>query len=180
MSYQAIQPPAAAEFNPFYATYIDPVAKENVLEGLEWQARSTAQLLAGISETQAAHRYAPGKWSLKEVIGHVTDAERIFAYRALRIARGDTTPLAGFDENAYVAAAGFDRRSLTQLAADLASIRVATLGLFGGLTAEELARGGTASGHPVSVRALAFIILGHERHHVNVLKSRYLGARAGA
>jgi hypothetical protein len=180
MPHQVIEPPAAAEFNPHYATYIDPVVRENVLESLERQAGSTAQFLGGISETRAAFRYAAGKWSIKEVVGHVTDAEQIFAYRALRIARGDPTPLAGFDENAYVAAAGFDHRSLTQLAGDLASTRAATIRLFGGLTAEELARSGTANGQPISVRALAFIILGHERHHVNVLKSRYLGTRVGA
>jgi hypothetical protein len=108
-----------------------------------------------------------------EVVGHVTDAERIFAYRALRIARGDATPLASFDENAYVPAGSFDRRTLPDLLDELATVRHATLTLMRGLPAEAWARSGVASGRPVSVGALAYIIAGHELHHVAILRERY-------
>jgi Mycothiol maleylpyruvate isomerase N-terminal domain. len=127
-----------------------------------------------IPESRAGFRYAPGKWSIRDVIGHIADSERIFAYRALRIARHDKTPLASFDENDYAAVAGFDGRTLADVGAELASVRSGTITLFRSMNAETLALTGTASGKPISVRALAFIILGHERHHLNVIKAKYL------
>ena len=169
-----IQPPGPTEYDRYYATYIDPVAQEDVLRQLEAQAKATAALLATIPESRAGFRYAPGKWSIRDIIGHLADSERIFAYRALRIARHDTTPLASFDENAYAAVAGFDNRALADVSAEFASVRAGTITLFRSLNAETLALTGTASGKPISVRALAFIILGHERHHLNVIKAKYL------
>src|SRR4029077_5181557 len=120
------------------------------------------------------HRYAPGKWSIKEVIGHVSDAERVFSHRALRFARGDRTRLPGFDEKAYTPAGRFDARPLPDLAAELDAVRHATIALFAGLDSEALARRGPANNKEVSVRALAYIIAGHERHHVGILRERYL------
>jgi len=169
-----IQTPAATEYDRHYAAYIDPVAQEDVLRQLEAQAKTTSALLATIPESRAGFRYAPGKWSIRDVIGHIADSERIFAYRALRIARHDKTPLASFDENDYAAVAGFDRRTLADVGAELASVRAGTITLFHSMDAETLALTGTASGKPISVRALAFIILGHERHHLNVVKAKYL------
>jgi len=166
--------PGADEYLAYYGAYISRVTEPDVVQLLEAQRRSTAEFLAGLSETQAAHRYAPGKWTIREIIGHLSDAERIFAYRALRIARGDQTPLAGFDENAYVPGGDFERRPLADVAAEFASVRDATLTLVKGLTPDALARRGTASGHPISARALVFIIAGHERHHLGVIRDRYL------
>jgi hypothetical protein len=166
--------PGTDEYAPYYGTYIGKVTEPDLVALLASLKQSTAGFLAGLSETQAAHRYAPGKWSLREVIGHLADSERIFSYRMLRIARGDATPLPGFDENAYVPAGEFERRRLAAVAAEFAAVRDATLGLLEGLTPEMLARRGTASEKPISARALAFIIAGHEKHHVAVIKERYL------
>lgn len=165
--------PSADECAPFYQKYIDRVPDGDLLTLLADQFQDTMALLRPISAEQAAFRYAPGKWSVTEVVGHMADTERVMAYRALRIARGDVTPLPGFDENAYAAAAGFDRRPLGDVLDELAAIRQATLALLRGLAPETLSRMGTASGHPVSVRALAYIIAGHERHHVALLQERY-------
>lgn len=166
--------PAADEYAPFYETYVGKVTEPDLVSLLTSQQASTAKFLAGLTETQAAHRYAPGKWSLREVIGHLADSERIFAYRLLRIARADTTPLPGFDENLYVPGGEFERRPLASVAAEFASVRAATLTLLEGTTPEALARMGTASGKPISARALAFIIAGHEKHHLGVIRERYL------
>jgi len=169
----AIPRPVAAEYAPYYGRYIDKVPDGDLLRTLEDQGRETQAVLAGLSEAKALYRYAPGKWSVKEVVGHVTDTERVFSYRALRFARGDATALPGFDENAWVPAGSFDARSLADLAAELDAVRRATLALFRGLDAAALARRGTASDNAVSVRAIAWIIAGHERHHVALLHERY-------
>jgi len=166
--------PATDEFVPYYGNYINKVTEPDVVALLVALKKSTGDLLAGLSEAQAAFRYAPGKWTLREVIGHLSDAERIFGYRLLRIARGDQTPLAGFDENTYVPAAGFERRPLKAVAAEFASVRDATLTLLDGMTPEALALRGTASEKPISARALVYIIAGHEKHHLGVIKERYL------
>lgn len=173
MTAAAIPRPVAAEYAPYYGRYIDKVPDGDLLRTLEDQGRETQAVLAGLSEAKALHRYAPGKWSVKEVIGHVTDTERVYSYRALRFARGDATALPGFDENAWVPAGSFDARSLADLAAELDAVRRATLALFRGLDAAALARRGTASDNAVSVRAIAWIIAGHERHHVALLHERY-------
>lgn len=170
----AVPRPDATEYAPYYGTYIGKVPEADLLQTLESQRRDTQRLLAGLSEQQALHRYAPGKWSIKEVVGHLADSERVFAYRALRFARADETPLASFDEQAWTPAGKFDARSLQDLAAELDVVRHATIALFGGFDPEALPRRGIASGKPVSVRALAWIIAGHERHHIALVRERYL------
>jgi uncharacterized damage-inducible protein DinB len=170
----AIPRPDASEYAPHYETYVSKVPAGDVVTILEDQRQETQELLAGIPDGRALHRYAPGKWSIKEVVGHVTDAERVFCYRALRFARGDQTRLSGFDEKAYAPAGKFDLHALPDLAAELDAVRRATIALFSGLDAEALARRGTANAKQVSVRALAYIIAGHERHHVGILRERYL------
>ncbi len=165
--------PADSEYNRYYQPYVQEVPDGDLLETLAEQQNSTAAVLAGISDTNAGFRYADGKWSVLEVIGHIADAERVFAYRALRFARADGTPLPGFDENAWIPEAGFDSRTLPDVAAELRSVRESTLTLFRSVSAEAWLRSGTASGHPISVRALAWIIAGHERHHLRVLAERY-------
>ncbi|MDH4130318.1 MAG: DinB family protein [Gemmatimonadota bacterium] len=171
----SIARPRADEFAPYYGTYVNAVEGDDALAALERQRESSQRFLRGIPEARSGFRYSPDKWSIREVIGHVSDAERIFCYRLLRIARGDETPLSSFDENAYVPAGGFDRRSLADVAAELAAVRDATLALAKNLDDIALLRIGTASGKRISARALAWIIAGHEAHHIRVLGERYLG-----
>ena len=165
--------PGADEFAPYYGRYISQLIGDDVLTALESQAVSTAKLLAATPESLAGHRYEPGKWSVREVVGHIADAERVFAYRALRFGRGDETALPGFDENIYVPGGRFERRTLADIVAEFATVRAATLTLFRSFDAPALACRGTASGQPVSVRALAAIAAGHELHHVKLLRERY-------
>ena len=166
--------PASDEFAPFYANYIGLVPDGDVLASLEQQRKETQKLLDGITEAKAAHRYAPDKWSIKGVVGHVVDSERVFAYRALSIGRGDTTPLPGFDEKRWAQTANFDDRTLKELAREYGLVRDATLALLRSLPAESWSRRGTANNYSVTVRALAWIIAGHERHHLKILRERYL------
>jgi len=166
--------PQAGEYGSYYQRYIDLATEDDVVAALDAQSHETAALLGGISEQQASHRYEPGKWSIKQLVGHVGDSERIFAYRALRIARGDTTPLPGFEQEPYVANAASDDRSMSDLAEELAAVRKANVMMLRALPAEAWGRVGTASDNPISVRALAFIMLGHERHHMRILRERYL------
>jgi len=168
-----IERPTPEEFAPYYGRYIEQVPRGDVLETLEAQHADTVELLDRFGEARGAHRYVPGKWSVKEVVGHIADAERIFTYRALCAARGETGALPPFDENAYVEAAGFDRRTLGDLLAELAAVRDATLRLLRGLPADASVRRGIASGGTLSVRALAYVVAGHELHHREVLKTRY-------
>ena len=165
--------PNTGEYNEYYGSYIGRVPDGDLAEQLARQHDATRTLLGGLTPERARHRYAPDKWSVTEVVGHVADAERVFSYRAMRIARGDATPLPGFDEKVYVPAGRFDERPLATVLGELTAVRGATLALLRGLPEDSLARMGTASGHPVSVRALLYIIAGHELHHVNVLRERY-------
>jgi hypothetical protein len=164
--------PDQSEYAPFYASYIARVTDE-ALPALESQGRATQAILAKVPEATAGHRYAPEKWSVRDVVGHLADTERIMSYRVLRIARADPTPLEGFDEGAYVRAAGADARPWAALLGDLVVVRAATLALFRGLDAQAWQRRGVANGATVSVRALAHIIVGHERHHLDILHTRY-------
>lgn len=166
--------PAEDEYPPYCRGYVALLPEGDIVEVLEAQGEETLALVRGITGERAGFRYAPGKWSVREVLGHLSDTERIMANRALRIARGDRTPLPGYDENAYVADAGFDARTLRDLAAELSVVRRATLLLFGGLPEEAWLRRGVANGSEVSVRALACIIAGHEAHHREILRERYL------
>jgi DinB family protein len=173
MNTRIVGRPEPDEIPSHYVGYIKRVPETDPVMVCASQIEETAALLRGLSETDAMYRYARGKWSIKEVVGHLADTERIMSYRALRIARGDVTPLASFDENAYVPVANFDNRSLTDLVGELRTVRAATLALLRTFDAEAWQRRGTASGKPVSVRALGFMIPGHERHHVEILKTRY-------
>jgi uncharacterized damage-inducible protein DinB len=174
MTRAAIARPGTDEYAPYYGTYIGKVPDGDLRSMLSSQLAETLALIQSIPESRGGHRYAPDKWSIKEVLGHLADSERIFSYRALRIARGDATPLPGFEQDDYVPAGGFDGRTLRDLADELAAVRQATIHLFAHLDQTALERRGTASGKPVSVRALAYIIAGHELHHLGILKTRYL------
>jgi uncharacterized damage-inducible protein DinB len=176
MTASLIARPGTDEYAPYYGTYIAKVPDGDLRSMLSSQLAETVALIRSIPESRGGHRYAPDKWSIREVLGHLADSERIFSYRALRIARGDATPLPGFEQNDYVPAGGFDARTLRDLADELAAIRQATIQLFTHLDQAALERRGTASGKSVSVRALAYIIAGHELHHVGILKNRYLGS----
>ncbi len=167
-------PPHATEHGEYYARYIARVPAGDVVETLDAQLRDTRALLASFGDARADHRYAPGKWTVKEVVGHIADAERIFAYRALRVARGDATPLPSFDENAYVAHAGFALRPLSDLVRELELVRQSTVALFAGMDDDAVVRLGTASGAPVTPRAAAYVIAGHELHHAAILRERYV------
>jgi uncharacterized damage-inducible protein DinB len=168
-----ISRPEASEHAPYYGKYIALVPGDDILSALEAQIHETSQFLSALSEEQANHRYAPGKWSVKEVLGHLTDSERVFAYRALRIARADQTPMEGFEQDDYVKAAGFDRLALADLVAEFAAVREATLRLFESLAPEAWLRRGIANNNEVSVRALAYIVAGHELHHRQILREKY-------
>ena len=165
--------PAPDEFAPYYARYIEKVPDGDVVRTLREQRDGTAAFLRGIPDAKAGHRYAPDKWSIREVVGHLGDAERVFAYRALRFGRGDATPLPGFDENEFMKRARLDDRSYASLVDEFEAVRRATVALFDGFFPDEWTRHGAASGKDVSVRALAWIVAGHELHHVDVLKTRY-------
>jgi hypothetical protein len=167
--------PATGEYLPYYHKYIALVPEGDVVDMLRSQIGDTLALLGSIDEARGSYRYAPGKWSIKEVVGHMADVERVMAYRALRIARGDATPLPGFDENAYVPAANFDARPLASLAHEFHHVRASTVAFLETLDPTAAARRGTANNAEVSARALAFIIAGHERHHVGLLRERYGG-----
>lgn len=174
MSAPRYERPDASEYASFYAGYIAKVPDGDLLQTLERQEEDTMALLAAVPETKGGFAYAPGKWTLKDVIGHVADAERVFSYRALRIARGDQTPLPGFDEKAWVPNAGCAARTLADLLGELRVVRAGTLALFRHLPAEATTRRGTANSIEISVRALAWIIAGHERHHLGIIRERYL------
>jgi hypothetical protein len=165
--------PEADEYAAFYAGYVARVPEGDILDVLARQSAETLGLLSGLTPERAAYRYAPDKWSVAEVVGHLCDAERVFSYRALCFARGDQTPLPGFDEAAYTPEGGFDRRAFPSLLAELGVVRQATVMLFGGLDEAAGRRRGVANDNPMSTRAAAYVIAGHELHHVNVLRTRY-------
>lgn len=165
--------PDSTEYASFYAAYVGNVTEDDVVAALEAQARETAALLGRIDDEKASYRYAPEKWSVKEVVGHFADAERVFLYRALAIARGDEASLPGFDENDYMRHANFEGRPMRSIADEYAAARASTLATFRGFSDEAWRRRGTANNAAVSVRALAHIVLGHERHHLKVLREKY-------
>ena len=165
--------PTSTEYNNFYEEYISLVTEPNVIQLLIQQGQQIFTLIQQLSTEQAQLRYAENKWSVKEVIGHLIDAERVMAYRALCIARGDQTPLPGYDQDAYVEDATFDQRSLQSLSAEYDAQRNANVSLFNSLTDQQTKRIGTANEATLSVRALVYIIAGHEQHHLNVLKDKY-------
>jgi uncharacterized damage-inducible protein DinB len=166
--------PTSDEHIPYYGKYIALVPDDNlpIARHLADQHHETIDVLRK-AKAKGDHAYAPGKWTVKEVIGHICDAERIFAYRALRFSRGDSTELPGFDENAYVANSNFRSRTMEDLLEELWAVRAATLSLAKYLPESALSMRGSANGAPVTVRALLYIIAGHERHHLGILRERY-------
>jgi uncharacterized damage-inducible protein DinB len=166
--------PSSDEHNPYYSKYIALVPDDNLsIAGiLADQHHDTVDALRK-AKSKGDYAYAPDKWTVKEVVGHISDSERVFAYRALRFARGDETALPGFDQDTFMAGSNFRSRTMDDLLEELWSVRAATLSLAKSLPEAALSKRGTASGSPVTVRALLYIIAGHERHHMGILKERY-------
>ncbi len=165
--------PLADECGTYFLGYTNRVDADDVLAALARQLEDTRGLLASLDDERARHRYAPGKWSVKEVLGHLADTERVFTVRALHFARGDTQPLPGFEEDAFVAGSSFHERPLAAILDEYATVRAATLSLFRGLSGEALERRGTANDTTIVCRAVPWILAGHELHHVGVLRERY-------
>ena len=180
MAATAISRPAPEEFAPYYGRYISLVPDSEILALLRQQANDTLNLLKSRTESDGNLRYAPDKWTVKEMLGHLTDSERVFAYRALRIARGDQTPMEGFEQDDWVRDGLFERRSLADLTEEFRSVRAATLSLFQNFSDEVWMRTGTANNNTVSVRALAYIIAGHELHHRRILREKYFTQKPAA
>ncbi len=169
----SISRPNPDEHIPYYGRYIALVPDGDFVSQLGSEIGNTIGLLRRAPADRADFAYAPGKWTVKEVVGHMTDVERVMGFRALWFARNDAQPLPGFDENAWVPSGGFAGRSLSDLTDEFQAVRSATLSLARGLDPSSLTRRGTANGAEISVRALLYIIAGHERHHVGLLKERY-------
>lgn len=165
--------PATGTYGDFYHKYIALVPDGDLRRLLPVIFDANFRALRTIEPEQERHRYGAGKWSIREVVGHIADAERVFSYRAMRIARGDTTPLPSFEESAYVRAARYDDIPLEQILGELMAVHASTILLFENLADAAWDRMGTASDNPIGVRALAYIIAGHEIHHLNVLRDRY-------
>ena len=169
-----ISRPEAEEFDSYYERYISLVADGDIISSLKNQITKTLDLLAQISAEKADFRYAEGKWSVKELVGHMIDTERIFAYRALRIARGDETPIEGYEQDDYIKNAEFGKCSLADLAKEFMLVREANVLMFQNLSEIAWHRRGLANDKEISVRALAYTLAGHEIYHGNILKERYL------
>ena len=175
--------PDASEHAPYYSTYIYDAAdtlkrtgKSDIRDLMEGQCDELAGLVRDISDEAANRGYAPGKWSLKESIVHICDTERVFAYRAMRIGRGDETPLASFEQDDYVPTSHANTRSMPDILAEFRAVRAATLALINSFDDDAIARVGTASDRPVSTRALCWMITGHAAHHVGLTRDRYVPA----
>ena len=166
--------PQPGEYAPYYDRYISLVPGNDALAALDEQRRQMLLLLSGRTEADGDLRYAPDKWSLKEVLGHVNDTERIMSYRALRMARNDATPIEGFEQDDYVRNGPFGQRPLSDLIEDYIAVRRATVSLFRNLNEAAWTRRGVAAGNEVTVRALAYIIAGHELHHRRIVEEKYL------
>ena len=166
--------PQPGEYAPYYEKYLSQIQGNDILATLDDQRRQMLLLLSARAEADGELRYAPGKWTVKEVLGHVCDAERVFAYRALRISRDDPTPMEGFDENDYVRNGPFARHTLADLIEDYIAVRRATISLFRNLDEAAWTRRGVANKNEVTVRALAYIIAGHELHHRKMIEEKYL------
>jgi uncharacterized damage-inducible protein DinB len=172
--------PQKGEYAEYYEEYIALVPSGDFLEILQEQKQAMIRLLSPLSEEQGDFRYAPGKWSIREILGHINDTERIFAYRLLRIARGDQTPLASFEQDEYVQNGNFSTRRLADLLHEFSAVREATITLIRSLDDAAWLRRGVANQKEITATALAFIIAGHDRHHRIILEERYLPARAHA
>lgn len=170
----AMHKPGADEYATSFADYVARVGDhEDIVEVLNQQADHVVDVFSRMPESRGDYRYAPGKWSIKEIFGHLSDTERVFAYRALRFGRGDTTPLPSFDDHSYVAEVCAADRTVADLVGEWGDVRRATISLFRNLPTLAWQRRGIASDKTISVRALAYIIAGHVRHHLEVLEARY-------
>ena len=175
MPHPPIPRPGPADYPVFFAGYVTKVSdSDDILELLRAQVRETSAIVAALNEEQAEFRYAEGKWSIKETVGHLADTERIMCYRALCFARGETQSLPGFDENRYVANSKFHSRTVPDLLEELRAVREVTIRFFASLDEDEVTRKGVANGKEMTVGALSYVIAGHERHHLGVLRERYL------
>lgn len=174
MAQGIVERPPASEYAAAFERYVSLVPETDVMAALARQKGELAEALSPVRGEAERYRYADGKWSIRELVGHVIDSERIFGYRALCIARGETASLPGFDENAYAANAPFDDYPLGDLLDEFAQVREGHLALFRHLSREAWLRKGLANSNPISVRALAYVIVGHARHHLGVLRERYL------
>jgi uncharacterized damage-inducible protein DinB len=161
------------EYGEFYKDYINLVDKPNVIQSLISQGQKVYTIIRQLSEDKANYRYEDDKWSVKEIIGHLVDTERIMAYRALCISRGEQASLPGYDHESYVEQGEFDQRSLQSLSTEYDALRNANISMFSSFTKDQMLRKGTANEATVSVRALAYIIAGHERHHMQILEDKY-------
>jgi len=168
-----IERPQPDEYSAFAARYVDLVGKGPIIEILEYLQQMTYNFFLRIDPDKAAYSYAEGKWTLKQVVGHMADTERVFAYRALAFSR-EAIELPGFDQDVYMEKATFNERTLEDLAEEFRTVRESTLFLLKSLTEEQTKQKGIASGNPVSVRGLAYMIAGHEMHHIKILKEKYL------
>jgi len=168
------RPKAEKEYAAYYAGYVDYVKGNNFLGTLKSSKQEVLSLYNGLEDLQWSYRYEPGKWTIKEVLIHIIDTERIFAYRALRAARNDRTPMAGFDQNSYMAEMNGASRSKASVLAEYTAVRNSSIALYEGLPESSYARIGEASGFPVSALGLGFMTAGHELHHLKILKERYL------
>ncbi|RLQ93236.1 DinB family protein [Falsibacillus albus] len=166
--------PKAGEYAPHYSSYIKLVENEDILQILNVQMDDTVRLLENLSGKEGEYRYAPGKWSIKEVIGHLTDTERIMTFRLLSFARGESAELPGYEDEEYVKKAGFNSLSIQEILEDFGAVRKSTIQLVKRLDEEAWSRGGNANGSYVTVLALAWIIAGHELHHRKIIEERYL------
>jgi uncharacterized damage-inducible protein DinB len=162
---------------PFYKNYVKQIEESDLLQALRISGHRMLELVHSLKDEQKDLRYAEGKWSIRELLCHLIDAERIFAYRALRFARNDKTPLAGWEENDYAPRANARGRSLKQIADEMRHVRISTLDLFEGFTGEMLSHKGTANNNEMTVLVMGFVIAGHETHHRKILTERYLGAK---
>lgn len=162
------------EYAPWYANYIAQTGDNDLIEELEISVHRLIRFVQNIPMDKFDYRYAEGKWTIKDILQHLIDAERIFSYRALRFARHDQTPLSSFEEDDYAIAANGSRRSIQDLLTEVAVVRQSTLSLFKSLTQQELLRIGIAVDKPMSVRALGFVIIGHQNHHQKIFQERYL------
>ena len=169
-----IKPPITGTLSPYYESYRRYIADEDLLTSLNDELLKTSELILSLNETQGNFRYADGKWTVKEVLGHVSDTERILAYRALCIMRGENQSLLGFDENDYMKNSNFSTRTLGDILNEFESVRKATISLFTAMDENRLDKIGIANGNQVTVRALIYFILAHERHHLLFIKSKYL------
>ncbi len=169
-----ISRPEIGEFDSYYERYVSLVEDGDIISALKNQIAETLRSLGEIDEEKASFRYAEGKWSVRELLGHIIDTERIFAYRALRISRGDRTPIEGYEQDDYIKNAEFDKCALADLAEEFALVRKSNLLMYRGLSETAWRRRGVANDKEVSVRALAYISAGHELYHVSILKERYL------